>query len=106
MRAYTSAVKAYGAYLQEHHLGLEHLTVDECLFRSFLAHLRQRKHTSHHDKELADSTISRYLSAVHAFWKFLYRKGLASPVLSRELMDIEISYDRNPTIPVVEFMQN
>lgn len=101
--SYVSDVKTYLSYLQKKYPDVENITVNKVLYLGFLVHLRKQKNTLHQHKDgLEASTVSRRLSGINAFWKFLYYKGMAPVVMSRDLMDIEVPYDRNPTRPITE----
>jgi site-specific recombinase XerD len=101
--AYLSDAKLYIEFLREKDPDLANLTINEDLYIRFLTHLYQRGNLTHRrKKKLEDNTVSRRLSGITAFWKFLYRKKMAPVAISRELMDIEVRYERNPTLPVAK----
>jgi len=89
IKAYVADVKRYLLYLQPDDDAVLNITVNGNLFQQYLVYLRKQ--------DMEDSTVSRRLSGLIAFWKFLYKRRMAPPVMDREDMDIEITYERNPT---------
>ena len=51
---------------------------------------------------MSGTTIQRRLIGLSRFWSYLYRRGLSSPPVSLDDMDIKVKNPRNPVKPLGE----
>jgi site-specific recombinase XerD len=91
---YKSSARRYITFFYTKNKSETSLTINQAYLEGFITWLR--------NENCMDGTVEARVYAIRRFWRFLYKKEMAPPPVSLDILEIRFKKEFKRTIPVAE----